>query len=425
LTRRGTRLALLLFALAALLALPASAAALNPVTFSPAGDLTVARDGPGAARLPDGRVLVVGGYDDHQPGNNYLASTEFYSPSTNSFSPGPTMPSRLYAPAVASLPDGRVLIAGGYNGDLNSNTPTARVFNPQTGTFSLVGSMMEPVELAGVAALPDGRIMIIGGYTNANESINRTEIFNPDTNSFSFGPAYPKAAYGVAAAPISGGRVLAVGGYDSHTGDYFADAFTSTGGAFSQVSPPPTKEYYPASAPLPGGRALIAGGYDGNDYLTSAFAFNPGTSSFSSAGIGALQHKREEPGAAELTDGRVLVAGGWDGSALKSAEILSVPNNSFKAKLKGRKVIFKVGNEGTGEVTDTSTKLVTTAKKKKPKLIKTTTRHGGPGKIKVKIKLTKRGASQLAAAGKLKLKVAYTPDQGLAKAKKLKLRAGK
>src|SRR5262249_34464043 len=114
-----------------------------------------------------------------------------------------------------------------------------------------------------------------------------------------------------------------------------------------------------------------------------------------------------------------------NGEALNTAEVLSVPSNAFNAKLKGRKVIFKVTNEGVAETTDTSTKLVTTAKKKKPKLVKTTTTHGGPGKIKVKIKLTKRGASHLAAAGKLNLKVAYTPDQGLAKTKKLKLRAGK
>jgi hypothetical protein len=121
----------------------------------------------------------------------------------------------------------------------------------------------------------------------------------------------------------------------------------------------------------------------------------------------------------------VLVAGGYvHPDPLDSAEVLSVPSNSFKAKLKARKVTFTVSNEGTGEATDSSTKLATTAKKKKkkPKLVKTTTRHGGPGKITVKVKLTKQGAAKLALKGKLKVKVAYIPDGGLAATKKLTLR---
>jgi hypothetical protein len=38
------------------------------------------------------------------------------------------------------------------------------------------------------------------------------------------------------------------------------------------------------------------------------------------------------------------------------------------------------------------------------------------------VKLTKQGSAKLAQKGKLKIKVAYTPDQGLAATKKLTLR---
>jgi len=40
----------------------------------------------------------------------------------------------------------------------------------------------------------------------------------------------------------------------------------------------------------------------------------------------------------------------------------------------------------------------------------------------VKVKLTKQGAAKLAQKGKLTIRVVYTPDQGLAATKKLKLR---
>ena len=413
---------------AALLAAPPSASAVNPVSFSPAGNMTAKRDGPGAALLPDGRVLVVGGYQSS--GDNYLNSTEIYNPSTNSFSPGPTLPAKLYAPQVASLSDGRVLIAGGYDGDLGNDVATARIFNPQTGTFSPVGDMVQPLELGGAARLSDGRIMIVGGYSNT-DSVNTTEFFNPSTNTFSAGPALPISTYGSGVAAISGGRVLIAGGYDSHgLGTYLSGAFVfnPSTGAFTPAGGLPGNTYGPAAASLPGGRALVAGGYDDNtttNYLTRARIFDPSSNSFSATGLAneLPPPPREEMAAAELKDGRVLIVGGWDGSdGVTTASLLSVPSNSFKAKLNGRKVVFKVSNEGTGEATDVSTKLATTAKKKKPKLVKTTTKKGGPGKIVVKVKLTKRGAATLAAKGKLQVRVAYIPDGGLAKTKKLKLR---
>jgi N-acetylneuraminic acid mutarotase len=409
-----------------MLIVPAGAGAVNPVSFSPTGNMAVGRDGPGAALLPDGRVLVVGGY--HNPGGVYESSTEIYNPSTNSFSAGPPTPTELYAPAVASLPDGRVLIAGGFDG--SNIVARADVFNPSTGTYSQVGSLLHERENTAAAALADGRILVVGGYDNSGNSLNTTEIFDPKTNSFSAGPTLPHRGYGFAAAAISGGRVLVAGGYDNATGDTFDTAFALDSGAtaFSPVGSLPAHSYAPAAASLPQGRALLAGGYEDppGDYVTRAVIFDPMTNSFSSAGIGNLSHAGEEAAAVELRDGRVLVVGGWNGEALNTAEVLSVPSNSFKAKFKGRKVTFSVTTEGLAQTTDVSIKVATTAKKKKaPKLVKTTSKHGGPGKITVKIKLTKQGSAKLRQKGKLKVRVSYTPDGGVAATKKLKLRAGK
>ena len=420
-------------AVAALLAAPAAASALNPVTFSQVGNLTTPREYPGAARLPDGRVLVVGGYDSNQVGvARYLSSAEIFDPKTNGFTAlGVSSSSRRYAPAMATLPDGRVLIAGGYDG--TDDITSAEVYNPSSGTFSSVGSLGTSREEAAAALLPDGRVLVMGGYSDAatTHTLNTTEIFDPTTNSFSPGPMLPYATYGPAAATISGGRTLIAGGYYDPTSTYLAQAFvfTPSGSNFTQVGSLPHPNWSLAGASLPQGRALVAGGYDDDvgDETAAALIFDPTTNAFSSAGISPLIHKREEAAAAELNDGRVLVAAGWaDGDSLKTAEVLSVPSNSFTAKLKGRKVKFSVTTEGVAQVTDVSTQVATTAKKKKkPKLVKTTSAHGGPGTITVKIKLSKQGSAKLREKGKLKVRVVYTPDQGLSATKKLKLRAGK
>jgi hypothetical protein len=411
----------------ALLLVPATASAVNPVSFSEVGKLTVPRQNAGAALLPDGRALVVGGYD----GSNDLNSADVFDPKTNTFSPlGATMATGRYAPAVAALPDGRILVAGGAAG--NDALTSAEVFSPSTGAFSTVGSLTTGRMEARAAPLPDGRILVLGGY-NGSDSVASTEIFDPKTNSFGPGPNLPRPLYDPGVAPISGGRVLIAGGYDDTVSDSnLKDAyvFDPSTGMFSTAGALPGLTYAPSGASLPGGRALIAGGYDDDigDYLTRAVIFDPAANGFTANGIGPLIHKREEGAAVELADGRVLIAGGYDSpNRLDSAEVLSVPSNSFKSKLNGRKVKFNVSTEGVAQVTDVTTKVATTAKKKKkkPKLVKTSKKHGGPGKVIVKVKLTKRGAAQLASKGKLRIRVVYTPDGGVAATKKLKLRAGK
>ena len=101
----------------------------DPLTasFSPAGSLSRARTEHTATLLPDGRVLVVGGYGAK---GNHRASAEVWDPATASFS-------RAGAPAEARsqhtatlLPDGRVLVVGGIDAD--GRVDTAEVWSSAT-----------------------------------------------------------------------------------------------------------------------------------------------------------------------------------------------------------------------------------------------------------------------------------------------------
>ena len=73
-----------------------------------------------AAPLANGKMLILGGNGD---GTNVLNSVEVYDSLTNSFTAGtPMSDQRLFGTATL-LPDGRVLISGGWNGT-NSLTST-------------------------------------------------------------------------------------------------------------------------------------------------------------------------------------------------------------------------------------------------------------------------------------------------------------
>ncbi len=97
------------------------------------------------------------------------------------------------------LKDGRVLLVGGANGDVDaiatcgsgcrrlSATGTAEIYDPATGTFTAAGSLSAPRMMHTAALMDDGRVVIAGG---AGEAL----VVSPDaTNPFPIKPVLPVA----------------------------------------------------------------------------------------------------------------------------------------------------------------------------------------------------------------------------------------
>jgi hypothetical protein len=159
----------------------------NPAnkTFSASkATMSVARMGHTASLLPNGKVLVCGGYD----GSNLLQTTEIYDPLTDSFSAGPLMTVKRRCHTATTLPDGRVLLTGGEDGKQSNST---EMYDPTNNSFSSGPKMVVSRSSHFSALFPDGRVMI-GGETN--ESKQTTEIYDPWTNTFSMGlsPLQPR-----------------------------------------------------------------------------------------------------------------------------------------------------------------------------------------------------------------------------------------
>jgi endoglucanase len=85
----------------------------------PSGELAA------AAPLTDDHLLVLVG---SQAGP--ATGTEFFNGADNGWSTAPALPEALQQPVIASLPDGRVLVAGGFGSD--GQLSTAYVFTPPT-----------------------------------------------------------------------------------------------------------------------------------------------------------------------------------------------------------------------------------------------------------------------------------------------------
>jgi Galactose oxidase, central domain/Kelch motif len=144
-----------------------SAEAFDPSTrtFTAVGALGVARHKHDAVALRDGRVLIVGGAD--RTDRLYYASTEMYDPRTESFASGPTMAQTRYKIIGTSmlLPDGSVLITSGAK--------TAELFDPERMAFQAVsGRFPEAYHFAAATALPNGDVIITGGYGTTIDASN-------------------------------------------------------------------------------------------------------------------------------------------------------------------------------------------------------------------------------------------------------------
>jgi hypothetical protein len=178
-------------------------------SFLPAASMSVPRVGHVAVSLTDGRVLVIGGRQARRGG--VLRSAEVFDPSTNRFQPTGEMSSPRHKHAAALLPDGRVLVLGGADDrDQRGRYRSTEIYDPKTGKFVDGPSMQWPrfkIHDA-VAVLPAGAVLVAGGA-------NHLELYDPGSRAFVpvRGELSGRREFATATL-LPGGEVLVAGGYD-------------------------------------------------------------------------------------------------------------------------------------------------------------------------------------------------------------------
>ena len=170
-----------------------------------------------------------------------LAQSPGTFPSTGSLTFG-----RRIGYTTTLLQDGRVLAAGGAvtgnpipNGPAYTPvSPTAELYDPSTGTYTVTAGPMTSWRTGQSATLlPDGRILLAGGWTTTTSSgpTDRTEIFDPATGTFHFSSTMNFAKSCPSAALLNNGKVLI--------------QYSLAGQSRHEVAEPaPTRTYWPMSS---------------------------------------------------------------------------------------------------------------------------------------------------------------------------------
>ena len=118
------------------------------------------------------------------------------------------------AHTAARLRDGRVLIVGGVS--RGRVVATTEIFDPRTGRFERGPRLDVPRSKAGSVTLGDGRVLVVGGEADVDgaRTLATTEIYDPRTNRFVAGPVmrHPRVKLAGALVRFGDGDVLVAGG---------------------------------------------------------------------------------------------------------------------------------------------------------------------------------------------------------------------
>lgn len=194
-------------------------------TWSATGSMTTGRWLHTSTLLPNGKVLIAGGFNGTTP----VASADLYDPNTGTWTATGNMTTARWLHTAILLPNGKVLIAGGQDNNI-TNLSSSEIYDPNTGTWTATGNMANGRLQHSATLLPNGKVLIAGGYNGTTASAS-ADLYTPtpditwsssntavaaiDANGLATGNSPGTATITATSGTISGSTTLTVATSDT------------------------------------------------------------------------------------------------------------------------------------------------------------------------------------------------------------------
>jgi N-acetylneuraminic acid mutarotase len=300
----------------------------------------VLHQGAEAILLPDGKVLVAGGFGwSYYP----LASAELYDPEAGGWSFTGSMNVGRVGATTTLLPDAKVLVVGGLIPDIDfiyDGTRSVELYDPATERWSMTGSMHIVRASNTATLLQNGKVLVAGG--SYNDVLDSAELYDPATGVWSLTGSLSERRTAHTATLLSDGKVLVAGGADR-----FGDAnisstvevYDPSTGTWSRANDMGTPRAGHTAMALSNGKVLVVAGVNRStgawQTLRSAELFDPTTGLWTPTG--GVSEARTGYTATLLLDGSVLIAGGLAGCdgvivchAVASTEVYDIASGTWR-----------------------------------------------------------------------------------------------
>ena len=308
-------------------------------TWAAAGNLAHAHSGCTATLLPTGKVLVAGGYDGSDGGygnEGYLARAELYNPATGTWTATASLATGRQYHSATLLPNGKLLVAGGYNLDFSGSLATAELYDPATGSWTATGSLASAHHAHTATLLPNGKVLVAGGVQNG-AIVASAELYDPATGSWTATGSLATARMVHTATLLPNGKVLVAGGSNNGNSGFLtsAELYDPATGIWTSTGALSIARGYYTMKLMPNGKVLVAGGrYNGNNVNSALFSsevYDPVIGTWTATG--SLVTARYYNTATLLPNGKLLVAGGVgnNGNPLAGAEVYDPTTGTWTA----------------------------------------------------------------------------------------------